>query len=274
VALHRDDRETLQANITDVEHIKPCDAGTHTLVELQLIAWARGAERDRRPAEALTRLLTVLDPAGTLEFLRVSGLSIPWLADVVRLAMTLGDANIADAAATAAAREADGRPTPWAKAGAQHCHGLLESDPSAVLAAAGIYETAGGPLFRAMALEDAAVLYAERGELDSARAIHLEAFTVYRDLDAAWDMMRSDARLRAHKIRRGTRGARCRGAVGWDALTETEQKIAQLIAVGRSNPDIAHHMLVSRNTVESHVSHILRKLNARSRVEIARAARG
>jgi DNA-binding NarL/FixJ family response regulator len=159
-----------------------------------------------------------------------------------------------------------------AKASAQQCQGLLDADPSAALAAAEIYRSVGIPLFRAIALEDAAVLHAERSELDRARTAYLNAIDIYRHLGATWDMMRADARLRPHKIRRGARGSRCRASVGWDALTQTEQKIAHLIAAGRSNPDIANHMLVSRYTVESHVSHILKKLSARSRVEIARAA--
>ena len=45
-------------------------------------------------------------------------------------------------------------------------------------------------------------------------------------------------------------------------------------AGGQSNPDIASQMFLSRYTVKSHVSHILIKLNARSRFEIARAVAG
>jgi len=44
--------------------------------------------------------------------------------------------------------------------------------------------------------------------------------------------------------------------------------VAGLIAGGRSNPDIAAELFLSRRTVETHVSHILTKLGARSRIEI------
>lgn len=64
---------------------------------------------------------------------------------------------------------------------------------------------------------------------------------------------------------------RHRPATGWDALTPTEQKIARLVAKGLSNPDIASQLFLSRNTVQTHISHILTKFSARSRVEIARA---
>jgi DNA-binding NarL/FixJ family response regulator len=42
-----------------------------------------------------------------------------------------------------------------------------------------------------------------------------------------------------------------------------------LVAEGRSNPDIAARMFISRRTVQSHVSSILTKLNCTSRVELA-----
>ena len=38
------------------------------------------------------------------------------------------------------------------------------------------------------------------------------------------------------------------------------------------NPDIAAHLLLSRRTVQAHVSHILDKLEVHSRIEIARTA--
>jgi DNA-binding NarL/FixJ family response regulator len=61
-------------------------------------------------------------------------------------------------------------------------------------------------------------------------------------------------------------------AHGWEALTPTERLVAGLVALGRSNPDIATELVLSRSTVQTHVSHILAKLGARSRMEIARHA--
>ena len=49
--------------------------------------------------------------------------------------------------------------------------------------------------------------------------------------------------------------------------------IAGLVAQGRSNPDIAAELALSRSTVQTHVSHILAKLGARSRAEIIRHVR-
>jgi len=41
-------------------------------------------------------------------------------------------------------------------------------------------------------------------------------------------------------------------------------------SIGRSNPDIAAELLLSRRTIQTHVTHILTKLGYRSRIEIAR----
>ena len=75
--------------------------------------------------------------------------------------------------------------------------------------------------------------------------------------------------MRAHGIRRGARGPRRRPKSGWAALTETERKVAALLAEGLSNPDIAARMFTSRRTVQYHVSNILAKLGLSSRVELA-----
>jgi DNA-binding CsgD family transcriptional regulator len=53
-------------------------------------------------------------------------------------------------------------------------------------------------------------------------------------------------------------------------LSEREQQIALLVASGKTNPEIAKDLFLSRKTVERHVSSVLEKLNLRSRVELAK----
>ena len=53
-------------------------------------------------------------------------------------------------------------------------------------------------------------------------------------------------------------------------MTPSESRIARLVAQGLSNPDIAAELQLSRNTVQTHVSHILSKLQMRSRLELVR----
>jgi DNA-binding NarL/FixJ family response regulator len=57
-------------------------------------------------------------------------------------------------------------------------------------------------------------------------------------------------------------------------LTPIEQRIAQLIAAGRSNAEIAADLDVSAKTVEVHVSRACRKVGARSPAELASWANG
>ncbi|TQS24790.1 AAA family ATPase [Microbispora sp. KK1-11] len=52
-------------------------------------------------------------------------------------------------------------------------------------------------------------------------------------------------------------------------LTRREQEIAELIAQGRSNKEIASTLVISQRTVEGHVEHILDKLGFASRAQIA-----
>ncbi len=114
-------------------------------------------------------------------------------------------------------------------------------------------------------------MLAERGREDEARVALTEAVDLYESFEAQWDIRRAEARLRPYGIRRGAGGRRqARATSGWEALTPTEVKIAYLIGDGRSNPDVAACLFMSRNTVQTHVSHILAKLNARSRAEIVR----
>ncbi|TME33452.1 MAG: response regulator transcription factor, partial [Chloroflexi bacterium] len=52
-------------------------------------------------------------------------------------------------------------------------------------------------------------------------------------------------------------------------LSPRELEIAQLIARGQSNNDIAEQLVVSVKTVETHIQHIFRKLDVKRRAEIA-----
>ena len=89
-------------------------------------------------------------------------------------------------------------------------------------------------------------------------------------MSAEWDLLRADTRLRPFGVRR--RAGTSRPRTGWQALTPTEAKIAELVGAGLSNPEIGSRMFLSRYTVQVHVSHILAKLQARSRVEVVRQA--
>ena len=57
-------------------------------------------------------------------------------------------------------------------------------------------------------------------------------------------------------------------------LTPTERRIADLVAAGRSNPEVAAALFVSVKTVEANLTRIYRKLGLRGRVDLARRNAG
>jgi DNA-binding NarL/FixJ family response regulator len=53
-------------------------------------------------------------------------------------------------------------------------------------------------------------------------------------------------------------------------LTNTEQQVAKLVAKGLSNLEISQQLFTSKRTVESHISHMLRKTELTNRTELSR----
>jgi DNA-binding CsgD family transcriptional regulator len=224
---------------------------------------------DYEHAGALPEALAVLTDAfdgdtGDIEELEAL------LADAVRLATQTGDLSTAEALADRAAALAAESAIPRWQANAMYCRGLLDHDASRLLKAAGRYDEAGRPLMKARALEAAAGHFVDADDRTQARAAFTAAVEVYTSLGAAADVSRLQAAFRAHGIRRGPHAKHRRAQSGWDSLTATEIKIAAFVEEGLSNPEIAARLLLSRRTVATHVSHILKKLDVNSRIDIAR----
>ena len=194
------------------------------------------------------------------------------LPDAVRLATETGNLGKAQELAGHAVSLAAGSEIPHRQANALYCRGLLEHDSAGLLTAAERYADAGRPLLSAKALEAAATEFLRGEDRDQARAAFIQAVEVYTSLGAAADVSRLQAVFRAHGIRRGPTAKHRQARSGWDSLTATETKVAALVVEGLSNPEIATKLLLSRRTVATHVSHILRKLGVNSRIDIAREA--
>jgi DNA-binding NarL/FixJ family response regulator len=92
-----------------------------------------------------------------------------------------------------------------------------------------------------------------------ARLVLEEARATFEQLEAAvWE-----ARANAELARIGGRAARS------DGLTPTEDRIAQLVAAGKSNHQIASALVISTRTVEWNLTKVYRKLGVTSRTELA-----
>jgi DNA-binding CsgD family transcriptional regulator len=237
----------------------------HRLIGPLALARSLDCEHAEALPEALTALTAGFDNS-TEELGEIEDL----LADAVRLATETGDLSTAHSLAGHAAALATASKIPHRQADALYCRGLLDHDAPRLLAAAERYGDASRPLLKAKALEAAAQEFVGTGDRDQARAAFTRAVEVYTSLGAAADVARLQAAFRAHGIRRGPHVKHRRARSGWDSLTPTEIKIAAFVEEGLSNPEIAARLLLSRRTVATHVSHILKKLDVHSRTDIAR----
>ena len=64
-------------------------------------------------------------------------------------------------------------------------------------------------------------------------------------------------------------GLRPAAPVDASGITAAEARVAELVAAGRTNREVAGELFMSPKTVEAHLSHIYRKLGVRSRAELA-----
>jgi DNA-binding CsgD family transcriptional regulator len=191
--------------------------------------------------------------------------------DIVRVAEALGDAETAVGIADEMTALESVRRTRGVEGTALLCRGLVKGEPDLLREAAGLFRVTGRRLFEGYALENEAVVLARAGRGERAHDVLSEALPIFSGLGAQWDVARAIARLRQEGVRVVDFKPRRRPKSGWDALTDTERRVAELVAGGLSNPQIGTRLFISRRTVQCHVSSILAKLSLKSRVELALA---
>ena len=262
ISFHRGEAEAARRHIaTAIPHTERLG---HRLIPTLTLA----RSLDREHAGALTEALAALTGAfdGNTEEVELENL----LADAVRLAVRTGDLDTAQSLAGQAVKLAKGSEIAHRQANALYCGGLVDHDVERLLAAAERYEAASRPLLAAKSLESAAAEFLRADDRGRARDAFVRAVDAYGSIGAVADVARLRAAFRAHGIHRGPHAKHRRADSGWDSLTDTEVKIAGLVAEGLSNPEIASKLLLSRRTVSTHVSHVLKKLGVASRTDIAR----
>ena len=189
---------------------------------------------------------------------------------LVRGALADGDRDRAAALAKQTQRLAMITPgDPDMAAAADHARGLIEQDPAALQQAARRYAAARP---RGSALEDAGNAWAGQGDQSRATTLLSQAYALYEKVGDADDLARVRSALRAAgtRLRHWTHADR--PAFGWDSLTDAERRIADLVAQGLSNRQVANRVFLSTHTVAFHLRHIFWKLGITSRVQLARIA--
>jgi DNA-binding CsgD family transcriptional regulator len=180
----------------------------------------------------------------------------------------IGAGDLAGAEAEIAELEERGRALdrPWALSTAARCRGLLfaaQGDLDGALAsleqALVEHERLPMPFERARTLLALGQVRRRLKQRGAARQTLEEAKTIFEELGAVlWATKATDELARI-----GGRTA------STSQLTPTEQRVAELVADGRSNKEVAAALFVTVKTVEANLSRVYAKLGIRSRGELA-----
>ncbi|HEX4812282.1 MAG TPA: AAA family ATPase [Nonomuraea sp.] len=128
------------------------------------------------------------------------------------------------------------------------------------------YEEMPRPYGAARAGEAEAGARLALGDRDAAAELAADASERYAALGATHDAARCRRLLRDIGPASGTRSRPRRGGAG--VLSPRESEVARLVALGRTNREIAEILFLSRRTVDTHVAQVLRKLGVRTRADI------
>jgi DNA-binding CsgD family transcriptional regulator len=215
-----------------------------------------------RAVEHLEAAVRWVDDLGSVELA-----VIPCLPDLAECLVALGRLDAAERVVDRLEASAAGRDRPWATGTAARGRALIGAAQGAFDEAVRASEGSIAELGRASQPFEAGRSWLVLGHVHRrakqrrlAREALLRARSIFVDVGASLWVDRADAELQ----RIGGR------APSGDELTPTERRIAQLVAEGKTNREVAAALVVAERTVESALTQIYRKLDVRSRTELAR----
>ena len=225
------------------------------LVELSLDNPARAIEYLRPPAR--THIASLWHMPSNCDFLETAIEAFVGVGDLAAAAQLLDGLQ-------ERARRID---SPWERAIRARCRGLLRSAQgdhdgarAAFDEALREHEQLNLPFDRGRTLLALGALQRRLKQRRAARVSLEAALAVFEELGA---------RLWAEKARTELKRIAGRTPAG-DALTPTERRVAELVAEGHPNKEIAATLFVTVKTVEANLTRIYAKLGIRSRTELAR----
>jgi DNA-binding CsgD family transcriptional regulator len=253
--------QTLPADVAALEHAPPTWA-TETLYAAGL-----AAAMDGRPEQGAELLLAAGRRA--LSWGVVNPAWIPWRSEAALALLAAGKqaegVRLADEELDLARRFGAPRPLGIAL----RARGLMQSGEAGIA----MLRSSVDVLARSPArLEHARALIALGGALRRANA-RADARGPLSEGLAIADAAGASRLAEQARVELIACGARPRSVmrVGADALTASERRVCELAASGRSNPEIAQLLFVTRATVESHLHSAYRRLGIRSRKELPAA---
>jgi len=220
--------------------------------------------------QAPERAVTSLEPA--LEFVRRESIlepgATPFVADQIEALIELGRLDEAREHLDWYERNARRLERSSALASSARCRGLLAAADGRLDDALAAYGEAldwhakvGLPLDRGRTLLALGVAQRRVKRRREARTTLEEGLAVFERIGAALWAERMRAELRRISGRAATPGA----------LTPAEDRVAALVAQGKSNREVAATLFLSDRTVEGHLSRVFGKLGIRHRTELADA---
>lgn len=181
------------------------------------------------------------------------------------LAMAAQEPRIRDAATRSLADLAQDNPSSAGIAGAAM---IARRD---LAPAVDTLRTAHRPLLLALALQELGRAELSGGHRDTGVALLDETRDLYAELGADADALRVQRLLHAAGVRRRRwPHVPPKADTGWDALTATERRVAELVADGHTNKSAAEVLTVSPSTVNTHLRAVFTKLGVNSRVQLTR----
>jgi DNA-binding CsgD family transcriptional regulator len=223
----------------------------HTCVSAHVLA------EQGRHAESAAQALELADSPVTQ---RGMSCVLPWRLQAALSLSATGDHARAQALLSAQRPITERWGLPRALGALQRAEGLVRSDPARLQEAVDTLAESPARLELARTLIDLGAMQRRLKQRATARE------TLRRGLDLA-QRCAADGLVARAGDELAACGARPRRLTlnGLDSLTASERRVARLAAEGRSNPEIAQSLYVSRKTVEAHLGSVYRKLDISSR---------
>jgi DNA-binding CsgD family transcriptional regulator/tetratricopeptide (TPR) repeat protein len=265
-------RGDVQSARAYLEHSEVQHRGNENLATMAIFmrAWLEGSDGDINVALAAAR--QILEARSTLH--HRWRWQPGWIIAAAGIAAKGGDRRLAEDAVSFARSLSERNPNVATIAGtAAQAAGLATGDLGLLRRAVEVMRASPRPLLRGGTAADYGSALLAAGERSGGVAALDSAWEIFRRLGANGEARRVQRLLQAAGIRRRRWAvAPHRPTEGWAALTETEKRVARLIAEGHTNRSAAAQLVLSPNTVATHMRSIFGKLGVNSRLQLVRAA--
>jgi len=147
--------------------------------------------------------------------------------------------------------------------------GLVHKDLALLERGVEILARGPRPMMQAGAYEDLGVELLRRERKRDGAELLDRAWEIYRRVGATGPLVEVQDAMRQAGLRRAKWfTVQPRPATGWQALTQSEVKVARLIGSGYTNKAAGEELGVSVNTIGTHLRAVFAKLGVRSRVQL------